>query len=98
LLQRHQHCIVFNLLAGVPKRRPYSDSVTALDAGSSPSGLVPGGGAGGRDIECFVFYGREEGPDCILKLLFWVLLVIVGGSVVIYFSSVVLYVTCKPAV
>jgi hypothetical protein len=60
--------------------------------------LVPGGGAGDRDIECFVFFGGNEGPDCILKLLFWVLLVIVGGSVVIYFPSVVLYVTCKPTV
>jgi hypothetical protein len=96
-LQRRQHCSVFNLLAGEPKRRPFSDSITALNAGPSPSGFVPGGGAGGRDVECFVFFGGEEGPDCILKLLFRVL-VIGGGSIVIFFSSVVLYVTCKPTV
>jgi hypothetical protein len=96
MLQYCVLCIVFYLLASVPMRRPYSNSITALCAGPSPSGLIPGSGAGSRDVEVFVFIGGE-GPDCILKKI-RVLFVKVEGLVVISFSSVALHVRCLPTI
>ena len=86
---------VFNLLATMPTWRPFSDSITALIVGPSPSGFVPDSGAGGRDVECFVFVGGE-GPNCIFKLFTRILFVEDEGSVVILLSPVVLLVRCKP--
>jgi hypothetical protein len=77
-------CSVFYLLAGMPMRRPYTDFVTALSAGPWPSGFVPGGGVGSRDVEFFVFVGGEE-PDCVLKNNYSVLFVKVEGLIVISF-------------
>jgi hypothetical protein len=42
----------------------------------------PGGVAGGRDVECFIYFGGKE-PDCVLELFFRVSFVKLDGSVVI---------------
>lgn len=95
VLRCYCHCSVFNLLAGVPMRRPFSFSVAALNAGSSPSGFVPGGGAGGRGVESFVLLGGE-GPDCFPNFLFSVLFVKVEDYAIISLLFEVLYVSFMP--
>lgn len=87
----------FNLLAGVPIRRPLSGSVAAFIVDPSPSGFVPGDGAGGRDVERIVFVGGE-GLDSNLQFFFRVLFVAVEELVVFFFSFVVLYVKCYPTI
>jgi hypothetical protein len=77
-------CRVFYLLAGVPMRRPYNDSITALSGGPSPSGIVAGGGAGGCGINFFILVGGE-GLGCALKNHFRALFVKFEGLVVILF-------------
>jgi hypothetical protein len=84
-----------NLLAGVLFWRPFSYSVMALIVKPSPSGLVPGGGADGQDVECIFFFGGE-GPDCFCKSFRRVLLVISEDLAIILLSSKVLDVTCNP--
>jgi hypothetical protein len=79
------------------KMEAFIDSVAALNAGPSPSGFVPGGGAGGRDVESFVFLSGE-GPDCVLHFPCKVLVVKAEGLVVVSFSLMVLLVICKPTV
>jgi hypothetical protein len=91
------HCRFFNLLAGEPNRRPICDLATALIVNPSPSGLVPGDGAGGRDVERVFFLGGE-GPDCTLHSFLGVLCAILEGLFVISFSSEFLGVICKPTV
>ena len=55
-----EHYCVFNLQAGVPSRRPLSDSFTALIVCSVPSGFVPGVGADGRELECIFFLSGQD--------------------------------------
>jgi hypothetical protein len=85
------------LLAGVPSWRIFTSSAAAFIAGPSPSGAVPGDGAGGRGVELLVNSGGE-GPDGVFLFLSGVLSVKFEGYVVISFSSVVLCVICKPTV
>ena len=47
-----------NLQAGVPSRRPFCFSVTALNASPTSSGFVPDAGAGGRDVGCILLRWR----------------------------------------
>lgn len=88
------HCSFFNLLAGAPSWRPFSDSVAALIVSPSPSGLVPGDDAGGRDVERIIFIGGE-GLDCFFQSFLGVLYVSFEDLVVFLFSSRVLDVYCK---
>jgi hypothetical protein len=69
----------------------------ALIAKPSPSGSVPGGGAGGRDVENFFNLGGQ-GLDCVFSSFSRVLLVISEGLVVISISYWVLVVTCMSTV
>jgi hypothetical protein len=59
----------FNLQASMPRRRPFRDSITALFVTPSPSGLVPGAGAGGRDVELVtkLRWRRAQGLDCFFQ-------------------------------
>jgi hypothetical protein len=88
---------VFNLQAGVPSRRPSSDSVTAFIVNSSPSGQVPGDGVGSRGVERFIIDGGE-GLARNFLLYFRVLCVIVEDLVIIFSFLEVLYVTSSPTV
>jgi hypothetical protein len=97
LLRCRVFCNVFNLQASVPMWRPFSDSITSLSACPSSSGSVPDGGAGGRDVEFFVFFGGE-GLDCILQYFVRVPFANVEDLLVFSFSHVVLLVRCKPTV
>jgi hypothetical protein len=90
-------CSVFNLQAGVPMWRLFSDSIMALSVCPSSSGFVPDGGAGGRDVEYFIFFGGE-GLDCILQYFVRVPFANVEDLLVFSFSHVVLLVRCKPTV
>jgi hypothetical protein len=60
----------FNLMAGVPYWMPFHYSVEALNAKPSPSGLVPGGGANSRGVECIFLLGGE-GPDFFPRSFLW---------------------------
>jgi hypothetical protein len=85
--------LIINLLAGVPKWRPYSSRSAALFGGCIPSGFVPGDAAAGRNWSL----RREEGgkgPDCFSGFSSRVLVVKVEGlSVVLNFLEV-LFVNC----
>jgi hypothetical protein len=59
---------LFSLPAGEPKGRVFRCSVTAFNASLFPSGVVPGDGAGGRDVE-LVFVAGGEGSNGILLVL-----------------------------
>jgi hypothetical protein len=85
----------FNLQAGVPKRRPYISSAAEICVDPSPSGLVPGDGAGGRRVELGISIGGE-GPDCFLQVLDRVLFAKSEDLFAFHFYFMVLNVNCKP--
>jgi hypothetical protein len=64
--------------------------MAVLNASLPPSGVVPGGNAGGHGEHAFIHDG--EGFDGILQVLFRVLL----AKVQIIFYSEVLFVTFEP--
>jgi hypothetical protein len=58
----------FNLQADVPSRRPFHGSVTAFFVTPPPSGLVPGVGVDGREVEFVKLrWRRLEGLDCFFS-------------------------------
>jgi hypothetical protein len=61
--------MLFNLLAGEPYRRSLCVYVTAFFVALTPSGVVPGAGAGGRGVE-LIFHagGEDQGPDCFFYI------------------------------
>lgn len=87
--------LCFSLRAGVSKGRVFCSSVAALNACLSPSGIVRGGGAGGRGVE-LAFIAGGEGPDGVPYILFRVLLVKVEDCNGISFYFEILFVNCKP--
>jgi hypothetical protein len=76
ILGRRQ--LIFNLPAGVPKRRFFSSYGVVFLGRSVPSGVVPGDGDGGHDSKL-----RREidggGPDCSFSFYFRVLSAEVRG-------------------
>ena len=86
----------FNLQARVPLRRPCFSSATASFVSPSPSGCVPGDGAGGRCVELLTLGG--EGLDCTLCFSAKVLFVKARGLDVIFLFFEVLDVICIPTV
>jgi hypothetical protein len=91
------HCGVFNLQAGVPSRRPFSNSITALNVSPSPSGLVPGGGAGGCGVECILpRWRRTMRIQLLLFILFQGPFCKVVGPSRISFFLLDHFVICNP--
>lgn len=87
-------CHLFcSLPARVPKGRVFFSSAAAFVACLSPSGVVPGDGAGGRSVE---LDAGGEGPDGIFQYRFRVFSVKVKDCAVIFISFGVLLVICKP--
>ena len=86
----------FNLQAIVPFRRPCCSFATASCVSPSPSGCVPGDGAGGRCVELFTLGG--EGLDCTFCFSAKVLFVKARGLDVIFLFFEVLDVICIPTV
>jgi hypothetical protein len=90
ILGRRQ--LIFNLPAGVPKRRFFSSYGVVFLGRSVPSGVVPGDDVGGREVDLFYKSGGG-GPDGVLLLLFRVLLVKAEDYVVLTFLFEIIF--CK---
>jgi hypothetical protein len=91
------HCwrqLFFFLQAGEPNRRIFESSVPAFIVSSSPSGSVPGDGAGGRDHKLSTVGG--EGPDCVFIFSCRVLSIKIQGRVAVKVSARGLDVNCNP--
>jgi hypothetical protein len=85
--------LINNLLAGVPKWKPFISGSAALFGGCIPSGFVPGGAADGRNWS----FRREEGGkglDCFSRFSLRVLVVKVEGLSVASNFLEVLFVNC----
>lgn len=81
----------------MPKGRPFIGSATEICVAPSPSGLVPGDGAGGRRVELGIAIGGE-GPDCFLQVLDTILFVKAEDLIAFSFYFKVLDANCKPTV
>jgi hypothetical protein len=86
--------LIPNLLAGVPKRRPYCSSDAALFGYFVPSGSVPGDGGAGRAWRRRREHGGR-GPDCFSCSKFEVLVANCEAFVVISFFQIGPYVKCN---
>jgi hypothetical protein len=82
-----------------PCRRAKPEDLRQLCSGiasSSPSGSVPGDGAGGRDDKLSTVGG--EGPDCVFIFSCRVLSIKIQGRVAVKVSARSLDVNCNPTV
>jgi hypothetical protein len=87
--------LLFSLQADEPKWRVFFCSAAAFHAGPSPSGVVPGDGAGGRGIE-FDLIDGGEGSDGFLLYLCRVLFINFEDCVLPTLYLEVLFVKCIP--
>jgi hypothetical protein len=85
--------LINNLLAGVPKWRPFISRSAALFGGCIPSGFVPGDVAAGRNWR-IRRDGGGKGLDCFSVCFLRVSVVKVEGLFVISYLLEVLFVKC----